>query len=254
MAALWVLVAMACGSAAAALVLPPRGPTHCSSVAPSFAATEAAAATGDAARVVPWSRVAATAAVGSGVAVLVGGPWGIAAGALAAVGCHWFSGRVEPRSARRRRERLLAAVPHVVDLMAACLSAGLSPAAAVDQIVDALQQPVQQPIREELRGLSARLRLGVDPVTVWRDLARHPQLGGLGRSMARAVESGASVADAMHRLADDIRQRSRADVEARARSVGVKAAVPLGVCLLPAFVLVGVVPLVAGAVSVLVGG
>ena len=32
---------------------------------------------------------------------------------------------------------------------------------------------------------------------------------------------------------------------------GVKAAVPLGVCLLPAFVLVGVVPLVAGSLSVL---
>jgi hypothetical protein len=42
-------------------------------------------------------------------------------------------------------------------------------------------------------------------------------------------------------------------VESRARAVGVKAAVPLGVCLLPAFVLVGVVPLVAGAVGVLAG-
>ena len=33
------------------------------------------------------------------------------------------------------------------------------------------------------------------------------------------------------------------------RQVEVKAAVPLGVCLLPSFVLVGVVPLVAGSVS-----
>ena len=41
-------------------------------------------------------------------------------------------------------------------------------------------------------------------------------------------------------------QTARADVETRARAVGVKAVVPLGVCLLPAFVLVGVVPLVAG--------
>jgi len=35
-------------------------------------------------------------------------------------------------------------------------------------------------------------------------------------------------------------------VEERARAVGVKAAVPLGVCLLPSFLLIGVVPLVAG--------
>ena len=46
------------------------------------------------------------------------------------------------------------------------------------------------------------------------------------------------------RLADELADRSRASVEERARGVGVKAAVPLGLCLLPSFVLLGVVPLV----------
>ena len=50
----------------------------------------------------------------------------------------------------------------------------------------------------------------------------------------------------MERLAADLARRARADVEDRARAVGVKAALPLGLCLLPAFVLVGIVPLVAG--------
>ncbi len=131
--------------------------------------------------------------------------------------------------------------------MAACLAAGLSPTAAVEQIRSA----VDEPLAAELGGLSARLRLGVDPATVWRDLAAHPQLGGLGRTVSRAVESGASVAEAMQRHADDLRGRSRAQVESKARAVGVKAAIPLGGCLLPAFVLVGVVPLVAGSVAVL---
>jgi glutamine synthetase len=133
--------------------------------------------------------------------------------------------------------------------MAACLGAGLSPTSALDYVAEA----VGPPAHDELVAVSARLRLGVDPGTVWRDLAHHPQLGGLGRALARAVESGASVADAMERLSDDLRRATRADVENRARAVGVKAAVPLGVCLLPAFVLVGVVPLVAGAVGVLAG-
>jgi pilus assembly protein TadC len=156
---------------------------------------------------------------------------------------------MEPPAARRRRERLAAAVPHAVDLMAACLAIGLSPVAALDEVAAA----VEPPLAEELAAAGARLRLGVDPVTVWRDLSHHPQLGGLGRCLARAAESGASVADAMLRLADDLRRDARAQVEGRARKVGVKAALPLGVCLLPAFVLVGVVPLVAGSVSVLVG-
>ena len=46
---------------------------------------------------------------------------------------------------------------------------------------------------------------------------------------------------------------SRSEAEARARTVGVRAAAPLGLCLLPAFVLVGVVPLVAGTVASLLG-
>jgi pilus assembly protein TadC len=193
-------------------------------------------------------RLAATVAALLAGVVLLGGPVGLVAGLVAGAVCWRVTGRMEPPAVRRRRERLAAAVPHVVDLMAACLAVGLSPAAALEQITDA----VESPVRDELAALTARLRLGVDPATVWHDLARHPQLGGLGRSLARAVDSGASVADAMQRLADDLRRHGRAEVESKARSVGVKAAIPLGICLLPAFVLVGVVPLVARSLSVLV--
>ncbi|MGA8995500.1 MAG: type II secretion system F family protein, partial [Nocardioidaceae bacterium] len=150
---------------------------------------------------------------------------------------------------RRRRRRLRAGVPQAVDLMAACLSAGLAPTTALTEVAAA----VEGPLREELVAFDARLRLGADPVTVWRDSSRHPELGGLGRAIARAVETGSSVAEAMQRLADDLRREERSLAEDRARAVGVKAAVPLGLCLLPAFVLVGVVPLVAGSFSVLFG-
>lgn len=197
----------------------------------------------------PLVRILATLAAGSGSVVLLGGPVGVAVAVPAAAGAWWATSRMEPPAVRRRREQLAASVPHVVDLMAACLAVGLSPDAAVEQITAA----VDPPISDELAALAARLRLGVDPVTVWRDLAGHPQLGGLGRSIARAIDSGASVSEAMQRLAEDLRRRTRADVETRARAVGVKAAIPLGLCLLPAFVLVGVVPLVAGSVSVLLG-
>lgn len=196
----------------------------------------------------PALRLTATVSVALGAVFFVGGSAGLGTGLVAALGCWWLTGRMEPASVRRRRERLTASVPHAVDLMAACLAVGLSPSAAVEQIAGA----VDPPLADELQALSARLRLGADPATVWRDLSRHPQLGGLGRTVSRAVDSGASVADAMLRLADDLRSRSRADVENKARAVGVKAALPLGACLLPSFVLVGVVPLVAGSVSVLV--
>jgi Flp pilus assembly protein TadB len=194
------------------------------------------------------TRLLVSPAVGVAAAVLVGGPVGLSLGAVLAAVTWWLCGRLEPPEVRRRRQRLEATVPHAVDLMAACLAAGLSPGSALAQIRDV----VEEPLSDELAGVARRLDLGVDPVTVWRDVAAHPQLGGLGRAMSRAVESGASVSDAMQRLADDLRARGRAQVETRARAVGVKAALPLGGCLLPAFVLVGVVPLVAGSLAFLV--
>jgi pilus assembly protein TadC len=62
----------------------------------------------------------------------------------------------------------------------------------------------------------------------------------------RAHRSGSSVTHEVARLADELDRRTQTSVEERARAVGVKAAVPLGVCLLPSFLLIGVVPLVVG--------
>jgi hypothetical protein len=53
------------------------------------------------------------------------------------------------------------------------------------------------------------------------------------------------------RLSEDLGRLHRAEVEDLARSVGVRAAVPLGVCLLPAFLLVGIVPVVVASLAAL---
>lgn len=193
----------------------------------------------------PPLRLLAAVAVGSGVAVLLGSTTGLLLAPVgAAVVWHW-SGTLESRAARRRRVALSRSLPLTVDLLAACLAVGASPAAALAQVGAA----VDPPMRDELAAVAARLRLGVDPGTVWGELAGHPELGPLGRSLARAVRAGSSVADAMSRLAEDLRATSRLQVEGRARAVGVKAAAPLGLCLLPGFVVTGVVPLVAGSVA-----
>lgn len=191
-------------------------------------------------------RIAGAVAVALGVFALFGSSWGPPLATVAAVACWWATGRMEPAAVRRRREHLAASVPHAVDLLAACLAAGLSPGTAVEQVASA----VEPPLSDELEEITSRLRLGVDPSSVWRDLSTHPQLGALGRTVARATESGASVSEAMLRLAEDLRRRHRAETETKARAVGVQAALPLGGCLLPAFVLIGVVPLVAGSLAV----
>lgn len=194
-------------------------------------------------------RAVLSAAAGAGTAWMLGGLIGVALGLLIAALVWRTVSHLEPPASRRHREGLTRGLPHAVDLMASSLMVGASPTAAVELVANS----VDSPMCLELQMIARRLAMGVDPVRVWSDVGRHSQLGPLGRCLARAIDSGASVADAMHRLAEDLRRNSRADVEARARKVGVKAAAPLGLCLLPAFILTGVVPLVAGSVSTLLG-
>ncbi|HEX5986168.1 MAG TPA: type II secretion system F family protein [Nocardioides sp.] len=232
-------------AAAAVLLAWPRGPALPST---ARAGPRSAGGTDGAGRDRAGRRLPVLGGVtaGLGAALFVGGPVGLVAGAVAGVAVAVWLRRLEPASVRRRREAIDEALPLAVDLLASCLAAGQAPAVALQQVTDV----VDHPLRDELQEVATRLRLGADPIRVWRDVAAHPQLGSWGRTVLRAVDSGASVADAMAAHADDLRQASRSRVEARARAVGVRAALPLGVCLLPAFVLLGVVPLVAGSLSV----
>lgn len=195
----------------------------------------------------PLSRlrpVLSLVAAGGGWA-MVGGPLGLAAGAGCGLTVWVVLGRTEDPSVVRRREELAADLPTGVDLLGSCLDAGAAPESAMVSVSQALGGPVG----EEFLAIHHRLEVGVDPVQVWRTVADHPQLGPLGRAVGRAHETGAPVGRAVHRLADELRDRARAEVETRARSIEVKAAAPMGLCLLPAFVFLGVVPMIAGVFS-----
>jgi Flp pilus assembly protein TadB len=199
-------------------------------------------------RPVELLHLVSTAGAVLAVLLLVPGVAGLALGAAAGAVVWWRSRSWESGAVRRRRARLEAELPHVVDLMTAALGAGAAPTTALSLVADVVD-PV---MGEELRPWTTRLALGTDPVTVWSAMAAHPQLGRLGATLRRSAESGAPVSEALLRLSEDLRARRRAAVEERVRQVEVRAAVPLGVCLLPSFVLVGVVPLVAGSVTGLV--
>lgn len=192
-------------------------------------------------------RSAISLLAGAAPFVLVGGVAGALGAVVAVIVVHRLLGARLPAAERRRRAEVARSLPNVVDLMAVTLSAGTSPTHALLAVAEALDGPASLELRAAERGLA----LGRDPATVWREMAERPGLAPLGRVMARAVDSGASVSDALHQLAEDLQAAARLDADSRARSVGVRVAAPLGICLLPAFVLVGVVPLVASTVSTL---
>lgn len=182
---------------------------------------------------------------GVAAAMFLGGVVGLVAAPAAAIATWLVIERAEPAQRRRDRELARRDLPHLVGLLADALRSGQPPDDALAVVAGALPGPAAARLAE----LVPRLRLGVDPTQVWADLAADPAIGPLGRALARAHRTGAPVVPAVERLADELARSSRAEVEDRARAVGVKAAVPLGLCLLPAFVLIGIVPVVAGLLT-----
>ncbi|WP_170970175.1 type II secretion system F family protein [Nocardioides jishulii] len=169
---------------------------------------------------------------------------------VVALGCGWVLRRGPALVAQRADRQVARDLPHLVLLLGAGLRAGASPTAALTAACEASPGPVA----ERLRPVTSRLAWGTDPAEVWDELARDPVLGPLGRRLARSHRTGAAVSDAVAELARDLAARRRTEVEDLARTVGVRAALPLGLCLLPAFLLLGIVPVVAGLVSSLSWG
>lgn len=181
------------------------------------------------------------ASAGGGAGCFVWGRWGAVAAVLVAGATWWAIGRTEPADRRHRREGEVRDLPALVHLLAAALETGADVPGALRLVCTALPGPAA----ESLAVVPARLELGLDPEAAWQPVLARPGLAPLARALVRASRSGSAVGHEVDRLARDLHERSRSSVEERARTVGVRAAVPLGLCLLPAFVLLGVVPVAA---------
>jgi Ca-activated chloride channel family protein len=101
----------------------------------------------------------------------------------------------------------------------------------------------------------ATVPIACTPDNVLRGVAYLDGLnGGGGTMMIEGVKAALDFPTDPNRLRivmflTDGYDRARGDAEDRARTVGVRAAVPLGLCLLPAFVVLGIVPLAAGLLA-----
>lgn len=183
-------------------------------------------------------------------ALAVGGWAGVLCGAASGAAVGLLSHRSPTRAERARRQRLVADVPLAAEVMAVTLRAGRPPERSVEVVAAALPGP----LGDELALVAASLRLGAPAEAAWEHLLADPDLSAFARAMVRSWDSGAPLSDLLERLARDYRRTVRAHAFRRARSVGVRAAAPLGLCFLPSFVLVGIVPLVAGAIGHLLQG
>ena len=186
----------------------------------------------------PGRRWILAVTAGLAVALLVGGGAGMAAGGVVLV----LAERALRRGARGRPDgsELLAELPFACELLAVCLAAGVP----VHGALEGVGRAVRGPLGEELARVAGLARLGADPVRAWHGVP--PELQPLGRLVQRAEVSGARAVPALTALAADVRAAARTAIEVGVRRAGVRILAPLGLCFLPAFVCLGIVPMVIG--------
>lgn len=144
--------------------------------------------------------------------------------------------------------------PHAVattfDLMAACLRGGLPAGTAAL----AVSSTAPGDAAGALRTTADLLILGADPEAAWAPVSHVPEIEALARMARRSARSGASLADAVAELAESERLRAEDAAAAAAEKAGVLISGPLGLCFLPAFVCLGIVPVVVGLAGNVLGG
>ena len=166
----------------------------------------------------------------------------------------WGTARTQ-RSRDAEAERL---APLATDLLAACLASGATPARAAEAVATAIRPPghlvtpadsAAFELASRFQEVAALLRLGGNPVTSWRPLGAEPGLAPVATAAARACLTGAPPAEAVGWAADDLRGARHARGTAAARQAGVRAVGPLTGCFLPAFLFLGVIPIMVGLAS-----
>lgn len=150
------------------------------------------------------------------------------------------------RRARIRSEReLLDELPEVLDLLALAVSAGLT----VPLAVGVVAERGHGRLAAELGRARATASLGtgladaLDAVPV----RMGEQVRAVTGVLSSSLRDGTPVTESLERVAAEVRTQRRRAAEERARKVSVRLLFPLVCCVLPAFALLTVVPLLAGA-------
>ncbi|MFJ5803157.1 type II secretion system F family protein [Streptomyces decoyicus] len=182
--------------------------------------------------------------------ILVGGVPGVLAGLAVGYGAHRrLAHQRGAEAARLADAEVRAELAPAGDLLAACLAAGAGPREAAEAVGRSLDGPVA----ERLRQVAAELRLGGEPAVVWPRLAALPGAEGLARCMERAGISGVPAVESASRIAAELRAEQARAATARARRAGVLVTLPLSACFLPAFLALGVAPVLIGLAGGLLG-
>lgn len=206
--------------------------------------------------------------VGALIAVVVAGGCYLLLGGISSTeppgsgGSAWLAGLWQPRGRAALGRDADGTLPFAIDLLAVCLRSGMPTSSAMRSVASNLSSPVSD--RHERREtptsggpgvcvvlarVAAATELGSEPATAWEEWIGHPSYGPLARALVVTGESGSAVASRLEAVSHQLRVASGQQATVRAQRAGVVLMAPLGLCFLPAFVCLGVVPVVVGIAS-----
>ena len=133
----------------------------------------------------------------------------------------------------------------VLELLAAQLRAGLAPLAALGTLAEALNS-------RPLHTVCQRLQMGSGWGSAWSGSAAGT-FGELRDALAPAYTGGAPSTALLLSLADAHRLSERRAAERAAGKLSVALVVPLGLCSLPAFICLGIMPILISLLPTLTG-
>ena len=153
----------------------------------------------------------------------------------------------------KRQSQCSLGFPDMMDLMVACVEAGLSLDASVQRVGEELE--LRHPIiAGHMKTLSLELRAGKSRKTAWRSFADRMNLeeaGSLATMLRQAEEMGTSLGATLRIFSADMRQRRILAAEEKAMALPAKLTLPLILFVFPVLLGVLILPAVAKMQGVL---
>jgi len=156
------------------------------------------------------------------------------------------------REARRRRRRLVAALPDALDLLAVSVASGRGPADGLAQLARAGEGPLAEEMRIAVAELSCGSSLSA-ALAALRARVPGSELATLVASIERSRRFGSPLADQLRRQATALRRDSRRNVEDRAARAAPKIQLVVALVLVPSVMLMIAAGLIANAGTLLSG-
>lgn len=153
------------------------------------------------------------------------------------------------RQARADRARITASLPDATDLLLVAIHAGLTPELALKRLLTYLDGPLHRSVEQVFAQLDGGERFGdaLDALIEGLGEPARPLVAALAGSERYGLPLGPAL-DVVANVSRDHRRRA---AETAARKLPVRLSFPLVVCILPAFIILTVVPAIFGALRAL---